>query len=628
MSPDPPHCFQVGRWCVEPLRGAVTGPDGRAQHLEPKVMDVFVCLAEHASELVTRDQLLGAVWHGQDVTDEPLTRAIGALRRALNDDRSNPKYIETVPKRGYRLIAEVRLPEGIKLERSAGRFQSITQHSGRKTPLIITAILIALLTTLVVLNAGNLRDRLLGGAAPVRITSIAVLPLTNLSGDPEQEYFADGMTEALIAELGEIKALGVISHTSSKTYKGTDKLLPEIARELGVDALFEGSVLRAGNEVRITLQLVHGPTDRHLWSKNFHRDLRDILALQGEVARTIAEEMQITLTPSLREKLQPAAGSPQVKEPDPEAYEAYLKGRFYFNRAGNEGYRTALRSYEEAVALDPTFALAYAALAEVCLTPPIRNSEIRSLQDCERAALEAVRLDDQLAEAHAALGATRAMQWDWAGSEAGFKRALELNPNSVMAHQRYHMLLRITMRYDEAVREIRRAAELDPLNLLIKTMVGWPLFDLHRYDEALAQWDQVLEMEPEYGLAHYNKGLVYMEMGMPENVLQSARHAAKWMGEDHPARLMLMAAGHAIGGDEGEALEILAEVEPDYGDTMCGWIAVVYLKLGDEEAALAWLEKGYNNRLPSLANATSERSMDVLRDHPRFRVLRRKMGLP
>ena len=620
--------FLLGPWKIEPLRGGVSGPNGENYHLEPKVMDVFVCLAERANELVTRNQLLDIVWSESTGSDEQLTRAIGELRRVLHDDPSDPTYIETVPKRGYRLIAEVRLLDDIKLKKNVGRFQSITQHSGHKTALIISAVLITLLTTLLVLNAGNLRNRLLGGAAPVPITSIAVLPLNNLSGDPAQEYFTDGMTEALTAELGQINALKVISRTSAMQYKATDKLMPEIATELGVDALLEGSVLRAGNEVRITLQLVHGPTDRHLWSMSFQRDLRDILALQGEVARAIADEIQITLTPSLRDKLQPAVGLVEAGGPRPQAYDAYLKGRYHFNRSGEEAFRKAIRFYEEAIVLDPTFALAHAALAEVCLLPPILINEVRSLDDCEDAALRAVELDEQLAEAHAALGLVKTMRWDWAGSEAEFKRAINLNPNSVMARQLYSAGLRPLLRSDEALREIRRAEELDPLNLFIKTMVGWPLMDQRRFDEALAQWDEVLEMDPEYGLALYNQGLVYSLMAMSEEVLTAAQRTASSMGEGGLDQRFLMAAGYALGDDKDKALEVLAKFEQDFGKFDTAGIASVYLMLGKEEEALTWLEKGYEMRSPDLPNATSEPFFDGLRDHPRFQALRRKMGLP
>lgn len=620
--------FLLGPWKVEPLRGAVTGPNGESYHLEPKVMDVFVCLAAHGSDLVPRNELLDVVWSESTGSDEQLTRAIGELRRVLHDDPGDPMYIETVPKRGYRLIAEVGLTDDIRLENKVDSSESVTQYSGRKSFLIITAVLITAFAALVAIDVGNVRNWLLGGAEPVPISSIAVLPLSNLSGDPDQQYFTDGMTEALTAELGRIKALKVISRTSAMHYKATNKLMPEIARELGVDALLEGSVLRAGDEVRITLQLIHGPTDRHLWSRNFHQDLSNILVLQGEVARIIADEIEITLTPLLQDTLQPMAGSAEARGPNPRAYDAYLKGRYHFNRSGEQAFRTAVEFYEEAIALDPTFALAHAAYAEVCVQPPILSNEVRSLDECEAAARKAVELNEQLAEAHATLGFVKAMRWNWTGSEAEFKRAISLNPNSVITHQWYSAVLRPLLRSDEALREVRQAEELDPLNLFVKTMVGWPLMDQHRYQEALAQWDKVLQMDPEYGLAHYNQGLVFSLMGMPEEVLASADRTARRMGEGGQEQRYLTAAGHALAGDEGKALELLAEFEQDYGKFDTAGIASLYLMLEKEEEALTWLEKGYVLRTPDLPNATAEPFFDGLRDNPRFQALRRKMGLP
>jgi adenylate cyclase len=461
------------------------------------------------------------------------------------------------------------------------------------------------------------------------INSIAVLPLDNLSGDPEQEYFTDGLTEALIAELGRINALEVKSRTSAMRYKITDKPLPVIARELAVDALIEGSVLRAGNDVRITLKLVHGAMDRNLWSKTFERNLRDILALQAEVARAIAAEMEITMTPARAAKLQPFTRSVSRDGLDPRAYEAYLRGRYIFNTggAGEEAFTKAIHSYKEAIALNPPFALAHAALAEACLQPAIQFVGVFTIDDCEQAAREAIEIDGTLAEAHAALGFVLLQRWRWSESETAFKRAIELNPNSAMAHQWYMELLRVTMRFEEAYREIRRAEELDPFNLMVKTMVGWPLYDQKRFDEALAQWQKVLAIEPDFGLALYNQGLAYM-FTMPNEVLTAARAAAPVFGEKSSGILGLTAVGYALQGDRSAAMATLAELETYPKPVALGWIAYVHLTLGDEEKALDWLEKSLELRSGLSPTATSEPWFDTLRGHPRFEAIRRQMGLP
>ena len=591
-------------------------------------MDVFVCLAAHGCDLVSRNELLDVVWSESTGSDEQLTRAIGELRRVLHDDPGDPKYVETVPKRGYRLIAEVGLPDDNRLENKVDNSGSATQYSGRKSFQIVIAVLLISFTTLVVLDVGNVRNSLLGGSGPAPISSIAVLPLSNLSGDPEQEYFTDGMTEALTAQLGQISGLKVISRTSAMQYKAADKLMPEIARELGADALVEGSVLRAGDEVRITLQLIHGPTDRHLWSKSFRRDLRDILALQREVAHAIADHIQTTLIPSLRDKLPPVSDNTQVERQDPVAYEAYLKGRYHFNSFGEAAFRTAIRYYEDAISTDPNFALAYAALAEACMQPSIIFNRILSLDDCEAAATRAIEFDDELAEAHATLGFARVLRWDWEAAESRFERALDLNPNSVMAHQWYSAALRPLLRSDEALQEIRRAEELDPLNLFVKTMVGWPLLDQRRYDEALAQFDDVLAMNPDFTLAHYNKGLVYILLRMPEEVLGSARRVAEISGENGFESRILTAAAYAVRGDEDKTLDLLGAVERDYGDIAIGWYATIYITLGKVEEAFLSLETAYEIRSPDLPISMSEPFFDDIRDHPRFQALRHKMGLP
>jgi serine/threonine-protein kinase len=506
-------------------------------------------------------------------------------------------------------------PEGISLEKDVEPGESITHVTGRRLDFLV----ISLLCAAVILFAYDKWWM----PAPTE-QSIAVLAFENMSGDPEQEYFSDGISEELLNLLAQIPELTVISRTSAFSFKGKVVSVPEIARQLNVAHVLEGSVRKMGNRVRITAQLIEARSDSHLWSESYDRELDDIFAVQGEIAAAISDALRVKLLLGAGAAVQPNV----IKTANIDAYDAYMKGRYHFNRVGEAAFRMAIRHYEEAISLDSTFALAYAALAEVCLMPPIRESEIRSLQDCERAALEAVELDDQLAEAHAALGAMRATQWDWAGSEVEFKRAIDLNPNSVMARRWYSELLRITMRLDEARREIRRAEELDPLNLFVKTMVSWPLFNQHRYEEALAQLDEVLQMDPEFGLALYNNGLIYTMMGMPEKVLTSARLAAKQLGEDAAIIRLLTASGHAIGGNEEKTLEILVEVERDFGKASPGWIAAVYLMLGQEEAALTWLEKGYEVRSPDLPNATSEPWFDALREHPRFKALRRKMGLP
>ncbi|MGH2524936.1 MAG: tetratricopeptide repeat protein, partial [Anaerolineales bacterium] len=316
-------------------------------------------------------------------------------------------------------------------------------------------------------SIGGLRHRLLGAPAP-RIDSIAVLPLDNLSRDPEQEYFADGMTEALTAELSKISALKVISRTSAMRYRNTDKPMPQIARELNVDALIEGSVVREGDQVRITVQLIHGPTDKHLWAESYQRELRGVLALQSDVARAIAREVRVAVTPAEATRL--AAARPV----NPEAYQTYLKGRFYWNKRDDEGLKKSAKYFEQAIEIDPSYALAYAGLADaygistgIGLLPTKE-----ALPKARAAALKALGIDPSLAEAHTSMGMVAHFEWDWLTAEEEYQRAIELNPNYATAHHFYSVYLSKMGRHEEAIAQATRAHELDPLSLIIGTSLA------------------------------------------------------------------------------------------------------------------------------------------------------------
>ena len=353
---------------------------------------------------------------------------------------------------------------------------------------------------LVGLNVGGLRDRLLGGVASGQITSIAVLPLENMMGDPAQDYFVAGMHEALITELSKIGALTVISRTSAMRYRNTDKSVPEIARELGVDAVVEGSVLRVENTVRITAQLIEAATDRHLWADNFDRELRDVLALHSDVARAIARQIRVTLTPKEESRL--AAARPV----DPEAFEAYLKGRFHWQKQTREDFDIAERYFQSALQKDPNYALAYAGLGVLWLLRADTGFQAPSEVFPKATAFlaKAMELDDSSAEVHVHLASyTNAVEWDWAGAEKAFKRALELSPNLANAHFFYADMLLALKRNEEWEREIKRARQLDPLNDFKESYYGWHLNYLGRYDEAVRIFEETLPvMERVLGSEH------------------------------------------------------------------------------------------------------------------------------
>ena len=467
-------------------------------------------------------------------------------------------------------------------------------------------------------------------AAVGHIKAIAVLPLTNLSRDSEQDYFTDGMTEALITDLAQIGALRVISRTSTMRYKGTDKPLPQIARELNVDALVEGSVLRAGDRVRITAQLIHAATDQHLWAKSYERDLRDILALQSEVARAVADEVQIKLTPQEQARL---ARSPQV---NPAVHEAYLRGRYYWAKGTEQGLRKSIEYFEEAIAKDPGYALAYCGLADSInmLVSPI----LELMPPCEAApkakaaALRALELDETLAEAHTSLGRIKFyFDWDWTGAEKAFRRAIELNVNYSLAHHTYALLLSVLGRHAEAIRESRRAVELDPLSLLSNAIFAVVYCCTRQFENGEEQFRKTLELDPNFALARWMLGaFCLVAMGRYDESIAELQKAIA-LAVDVAVAIPTGVLGYCYGksGRRNEALRILDELEElskrRYVSPMAR--ALTYAGLGDERMFDA-LEDAYQQRAHSLIWLNVVPWWDDVRAHPRFQEVVRRMNFP
>ncbi len=487
--------------------------------------------------------------------------------------------------------------------------------------------LVALLAVLVGLNVAGLRDRLLGKGAPGQITSIAVLPLENMMGDSEQDYFVEGMHEALITNLSKIRALKVISRTSVMRYKETEKPIPEIAQELGVDVVVEGSVLRAGDQVRITAQLIDAATDEHLWAESYQRNLTNILDLQSEVAGAIVREIRVTLTRDEEARL---ATSRSV---NPQAYEAYLKGRYHWNKFSGEGFLKAIEYFEEARNSDADYALAYAGLADCYLELGWFGhlAPEEAFPQAKAAATKALELDDMVAEAHASLANIRfAYDWDWKGAERSFERAIELNPGNPMTHQWYaDYLMFAANRRNEALAEIRQAKELDPLSLLTNTTVGWYLYITGRYDQAIEQLQRTLELDPNFALARHNLGLVYLQQSRFVEAVAEFQEVASVYGSDpvHMASL-----GHAYGliGRRGEALRIVQELEvrSKQAYTPSYYVAWVYAGLDQDEDTLRWLEKAFEEKASLVVLLRLDPLFNRVRSDPRFQSLLRRMNFP
>ena len=482
-----------------------------------------------------------------------------------------------------------------------------------------------LLALLVGLNVAGLRDRLFGGGP---IDSIAVLPFENMMGDAEQDYFVEGMHEALITELSKIGALTVIARTSVLRYRDSDTPVREIARDLNVDAVIEGSVLRAGDMVRVTAQLIDSRTEGNLWAESFDRELTDILALHSDVARAIAGQIKIAVTPAEESRL--AATRPV----NPAAYEAYLKGRFHFNRFTEEDLKKSFNYFEQAINIDPSYALAYAGLGDTYLwrgfgfapLPP-REAYAKG----KAAVAKALELDNTLAEAHASLGFIKDFyDWDWTGAEREFRRAIDLSPSYAPAHARYAFTLALMGRFDEALAEIQRAQELEPLGLLESAQVAWIYYWSGQFDPAIEQLRKVLELDPNFAVAHYNLGFMYSRQGRHEEAIAAGRKAIE-LGGESAMFLAVLGKIYARAGKRDEALKIVVQLnersQREYVPRFP--LAGIYLGLGEKEQALAWLEKAYEEREGWLTNLKRESfEWDPLHDDPRFQDLLRRMNFP
>lgn len=478
------------------------------------------------------------------------------------------------------------------------------------------------------LNVAGVRDRLLGRPVAGEITSIAVLPLKNLSGDPREDYFADGMTDALITELGKISALRVLSYRSVIGYRQFAKPSSEMAQELKVDALLEGAAMRSGDRVRITANLVRATPERHLWAETYEFDSRDVVAVQGKVARDVARQIRVRLTPQEQARLT------TDRRVNPEAYEAYLLGRAYFNKIPS-GWNRAKDSFEQAIAKDPGYAPAYAGLALVysrirgSLTRDPSANRVQARQWADRA----LELDNTLAEAHAALARVAQNEYDWAGSEREFRRAIELNPSYALVRIWYAEYLYATQRFEEAVTQAQVAQQLDPASLFVLTRAGAAYFFAGRVEEAMAIWKRALELDPTHPDVGLLPGRSYVKLGMNRDAVAVLEKALIFTERD-PLVMGALAHAYARAGRREEAMKLVGELKrvderlETEGKSIPRFSFIwAYAGLGDKEQALAWLEKAYYERRDRVFLLNVDPLLDPLRSDPRFKDLVRRAGL-
>lgn len=605
--------FHVGSWFVQPTAGTVT--KGRKKiSLEPKVMDVLVYLVNHQGQVLPKDRIISDVWEHTFVGDGVLIHAISELRKAFEDDPYDPSFIETIPKRGYRLIAPVD-EAALPVKQSA-----VGQRSQRVFAFIATLTVLALVGIVCWQFFKPRAPTVLPGG----ITSLAVLPLADLSGYGEHEYFAAGMTDSLISELGKISSLRVISRQSVLRFKDTELSLPQIADELNVDAIVEGTVLREGMRVRISVQLMEAFPERHLWSESFEGDLTDILSLQGALAQDLAAEINAAVTP---DELKRLASSRVV---NPESYEAFLKGRYHWDRWTVEDIKKSATWFKEAIAIDPSFAPAWAGLTFTYRFPSIlgqiQGREV--LPPAKEAALIAVELDSSWAEGQATLGVNDCYEWNWANCEDRILEALELNPSYAHGHHMYSNLnLAPQGRLDEALREIQIARELAPLSLPHNAVLGKIYYLRRDYEEAIEQLLETVDLDPAFAMTYLFLGKAYREKGMFEDAIKAHRRAASLFNSNRA--LGELGCTLAMTGKESEAHKLLGELitksETEYFPALS--IGLIYVGLGENDLALEWLEKAYEERDLMLAWVKVDPVYEALHGEPQYQELLRRMTL-
>lgn len=555
------------------LRAGELRKQGLRLRLPEQPFQLLAILLEHSGQVVTREELQKRLWPDGTFVDfeQGLNAAVKRLREVLGDSAESPRFIETLARRGYRFI------------------ESLT-------------------------------------ASPGRIESLAVLPLENLSRDPEQEYFAEGMTEALINSLAKIGALRVVSRTTAMHYKGVHRPLRELAQELHVDGIVEGTVQRSGERLRISAQLLHAPTDTHLWAESYDRDLRDVLALQSEVAQAIAREIRIKLTPVDQARFA------EARPVDPEAYEAYLKGRYHWNRRSGEGLKKGLQYFQQAVAKDPNYAAAYLGLAD-CLSVLGWTGFVAPDEGCGRAGgltIQALEMDRGSGEAHASLGfATMLYDYDFATAEKEFERSIELSPRYATAHQWFGLYLALMARFEEGYTELKRAVRLDPHSLMIRVTLGFVCWCWRRYDEAIEQFEKVLETDPNFLWAHCDMGFTYADHSMYERAIAAGRKAVE-LSQGAPTFVAFLGDEYAVAGRLAEAretLERLRELSKQQYVTSY-MVARIHAAMGETDEALRWLETAYQERAAWMVIMKVDPRFDYMRSHPRFLDLMRRMNFP
>jgi TolB-like protein/DNA-binding winged helix-turn-helix (wHTH) protein/tetratricopeptide (TPR) repeat protein len=621
--------FTLGPWLVQPSLNAADR-NGTTSHVTPKAMEVLVCLAQHAGEPVTKEELLRTVWPDAFVGDDVIKRSIAELRRVFEDDVKEPQFIQTIAKRGYRLIATVEWidtgQQGAVAQHKPEIVQEPVSARNHRLWLVGAAIgcVVMIFVFLGAFDLGGLRTRLKGTTTP-QIRSIAVLPLQNLSGDPAQEYFSDGMTDALITDLAQLGSVKVISRTSSMQYKQSKKSLPEIAGELNVDGIVEGAVQRSGDRVRITAQLIHGPSDKHLWAGSYERDMRDIFALERDVTAEITEQVRAQL------RTQSNGERAKTLTINPKALDLYLKGNYYLVHGefglSDEEKGKAADFFQQAIALEPNFAPAYIGLADAHSALLMGSSEDISIR--RKAAEKALALDANSSDALVILADIRWMNFDWPGAEQEYRQAVALNPNSASAHEGLGYLLGAIGRLDEGLHEATIAQELDPNEGHLDTILEWR----GEYDRAIELDQKIVGSHPDETIVHYQLYRLYAAKGTHQEAIEELVRATNLFGwSDLGSNLHHAFTTSGYQGAMKAWAKALEKMQAAKQAFLPENLAAAYAAIGDRDRAFYWLEQGYEHREMvshdwGLCILKVDPLLAPLRSDPRFGDLLRRVGL-
>jgi TolB-like protein/DNA-binding winged helix-turn-helix (wHTH) protein/Flp pilus assembly protein TadD len=621
----------------------------RVLKLERIPLEILILLLERRGEIVSRDEIVARIW-GNNVfldTDNSIRGAIRKVRQVLKDDPETPRFIQTVTGRGYRFIAAIVLseevhsvdaptPEALTDGTSPPDFVSAgpspdpdTVRQVRRPAriwLFVGATSLTVVCILLLLAVWGRRASR-AQAAFQRKTILAVLPFDNLSRDPDQEFFSEGLTQDIVAQAGKLNPdrLTVVARSSVAKYKGSSLSPKEIGKELNADYLVQGSVRRWSGRVRVTVELIQAQDQTDIWTESYDRELKDVLAMQDSIVRSIASQIRIALTEQQEKRL----GTPQ--QISPAAYEAYLKGRYYWNKRTGESMQKAEQYFQQAVDNDSTYAAAYSGLADCNsgLTWHGFKSPAEALPKADAAARKALEINPESAEAHASLGLAMCHRWDWSGAESEFRRALKLDPQYANAHHWYGDYLSIRGRHGEALAEAKRALELDPLNLMISTWVGLRYYLAHDYAHAIDQNRDSVELDPNFAAAHLLLGEDYVQAGLRNEAVDELKKAADLSG-DSPIYRAQVAVALAVAGRNREALRIARELEATsrkryvspYG------VAQIYAALNNREDTFKWLQAAYDEHSVWMGYLAVDPVFDRYRSDERFKDLLRRVGLP